>query len=149
MGEDSEFYDEEFTLKVPKGVRNLYIFNPTQNRIKLNIDATECVGLEWLVIGDVPMEGSFSHPDYGKFIIEDLDGLSDCVNLRYIFIEDAEIRDISGLASCDKLEIIKLKNNDITDISALADKIHLKELDLSGNSIANKEVLESCIRLQR
>jgi hypothetical protein len=148
--EDPEFYDEVFTLKVPKGVRNLYIFNTSQKRLRLNIDAKECVGLEWIVVGEVPMEGGSEHPDYGnRFSIENLDGLSDCVNLRYIFMEDAEISDISGLADCDQLEVLQLDMNMITDISALEGKEHLRELYMNFNNIENISVLESCIRLKR
>jgi Leucine-rich repeat (LRR) protein len=144
-----EFYDEIFTLKVPKGVRNLYIFNPSHDRIRLNIDATECIGLEWLVIGEVPIEGDSFHPHYGnKFIIDNLDGLSSCTNLREIYINEAEIFDISGLAGCDKLQTVQLNGNNISDISALADKIYLRELDLRNNDIENINTLESCISLQ-
>ena len=147
--DDPDFYDEVFTLKIPKGVRNLYIFNPFQERIRLNIDATECVGLEWLVIGEVPMEGGSEHPDYGnRFTVENLDGLSDCVNLRYIFMEDAEISDISGLADCDQLEILQLNANKIKDISALEGKEQLRELYLNYNNIEDISELENCIRLQ-
>ena len=146
----SDYKDKAFTLKVPKGVRNLFIFNTNQERINLNIDATECYGLEWIAVGELPMESASEFPGYGnKFIIDNLDGLSDCVNLRYIFMEDAEISDISGLADCDQLEVLQLDMNMITDISALEGKEHLRELYMNFNNIENISVLESCIRLKR
>ena len=145
----SDYKDKAFTLKVPKGVRNLFIFNTNQERINLNIDATECPGLEWISVGELPMESASEFPGYGnKFIIENLDGLSECKNLREIYINDAEIGDISGLAGCEKLQTVELRSNNIEDISALQDKIYLRRLDLSGNNIENIDVLTGCIRLQ-
>ncbi|MBU1682713.1 hypothetical protein KJ742_02085 [Patescibacteria group bacterium] len=115
--------DESIKLSIPPYVRNLYIFSQTDQPVKLELDAVDNKGLERLVIGYIDV--SSDDPDgfgYGNFIMDNLDGLSGCANLKEVYINSTEIGDASGLAGCEKLEVVELNGKSITDISALADQ---------------------------
>lgn len=140
---------ESIKLTIPKNIRNLYIFSYDDQSIKIELDGADNKGLERIVVGHIDV--SSDDPDgfgQGNFIIENLDGLSGCTNLKEVYINAAKVNDISGLADCDKLEIVEMKDNNISDISALADKRYLRELSLSGNNIESIEALNNCLRLQ-
>ena len=140
---------ENVKFTIPKNIRALYILSYDDQPIKIELDGADNKGLERIVVGHIDF--SPDDPDgfgQGNFIIENLDGLSDCTNLKEIYINAAKVNDISGLAGCDKLEIVELENNNISDISALADKKYLRELSLSGNNIKSVETLNNCLRLQ-
>ena len=140
---------ENIKLTIPKNVRALYIISYDDQPVKIELDGVDNKGLERIVVGHIDL-GS-DDPDgfgQGNFIVENLDGLSGCTNLKEVYINAAKVNDISGLAGCDKLEIVELENNNISDISALADKKYLRELSLSGNNIKSVEALSNCLRLQ-
>lgn len=141
--------DEVIKLKVPKHVRNLYIFSQSDETIRIELDGDNNQGLERIVIGSVYVakdyDGRFG---FGNFIIENLDGLAGCTNLKEVVINSAEVNDISGLANLDMLEMVEMKYNNITDISALANKPQLEALDLSGNQINHIDPIMDAIRLE-
>lgn len=113
---------ESIKLTIPKYVRNLYIFSYSDQPVKLEIDGANNKGLERIVVGHIDV--SRDDPDgfgQGNFIIENLDGLSGCTNLKEIYIDAARIDDISALSNLDKLEILELPGNNIMDISVIAD----------------------------
>lgn len=112
---------ESVKLTIPKYVRNLFIFSYAEEYIKLELDCDDHDGLERLVVGHIDV--SREVPDgfgYGKFIIENLDGLSTCTNLKEVYIDSEKIDDISGLAVCDKLEVLELPGNHIHNVGTLA-----------------------------
>lgn len=136
-------------LTIPENVRNLHISSGKDTPVKLELDCADHKGLERVVIGCINLsEGGRNPFGEGTFVLEDLDFLEGCTNLKEIYIDSAAVKDISGLAGCDKLEIVHLQGNNITDITALTGKTYLKELDLSGNNIESIDALENCIRLQ-
>ena len=144
-GNDSE----AVKLSIPDYVRNLYIHSDIEDEIKIELDCVDNVGLERVVVGNIYISEDDSDGfGSGNFILENLDGLSGCVNLREIYIRSAKISDISGLADSKKLEIIDLAKNNIIDITSLSNMVNLKELNLSNNSIERIEALENCSRLQ-
>ncbi|MEW5805053.1 MAG: leucine-rich repeat domain-containing protein, partial [bacterium] len=115
--------DESIKLSIPPYVRNLYIFSQTDQPVKLELECTNNTGLERLVVGYIDV--SSDDPDgfgYGNFIIDNLNGLSGCVNLKEVYINSTEIGDASGLAGCEKLEVVELNGKSIADISVLADQ---------------------------
>ena len=106
---------ESIKLTIPPYVRNLYIFSQNDQPAKIELDCVNNTGLERLVIGYIDV--SLDDPDgfgHGNFIIENLDGLSGCTNLKEIYINSTEIGDTSALAACDKLEIVELNGRDMT-----------------------------------
>jgi|GEM_PF-2386691 len=112
---------ESIKLTLPKYARNLYIFSYDDQPVKIELDGGDNKGLERLVIGHVDV--SSDDPDgfgNGNFIIKNLDGLSDCTNLKEVYINSSKIDDISALANLDKLDILELPGNQISDVSALA-----------------------------
>jgi len=136
-------------LTIPKNVRYLTISSFSNEPVELELDFADQESLERLIIGYIDLsEYGNNGFGQGEFIIDNLDGLSGCSNLKEIYINSAKINDISGLAGLDKLEIVELQNNNISDISVLANKIYLKELNVSSNRIENIDMLETCIRLQ-
>ncbi|NMC46384.1 MAG: leucine-rich repeat domain-containing protein [Chloroflexi bacterium] len=128
VGDQNQVIDGDFSvngesvkLTIPKYVRNLYIFSYSGEPVKLELDCDGHEGLERLVIGHIDV--SKDDPDgfgHGNFIIENLDGLSTCTNLKEIYINSSKIEDISALASLDKLEILELPGNHIHNVGALA-----------------------------
>jgi Leucine-rich repeat (LRR) protein len=106
---------ESIKLTIPKYVRNLYIFSESDQPIRLELDSVDNKGLQRLVIGFIDV--SHDDPDgfgHGNFIIENLDGLSGCTNLKEVYINSSEIGDTSALAGCEKLEIVELNGQDRT-----------------------------------
>lgn len=141
---------EAIKLTIPKNIRNLYIHSDSENEIKIELDCIDHEGLERIAIGNVTI--SKDDPDgfgSGEFVLENLDGLSGCTNLREIYINSAKINDISGVADSKKLEIVKLERNNIEDLSPLMDTEYLKELNLNYNDIKSLEGLENSTRLQK
>ena len=106
---------ESTKLSIPSYVRNLYIFSQNDQPVKLELDGVDNTGLERLVVGYIDV--SHDDPDgfgHGSFIIENLDGLSGCENLKEVHINSTEISDTSGLAGCEKLELVELNGQDRT-----------------------------------
>jgi len=128
VGDQNQVIDGDFSvngesvkLTIPKDARNLYIFSYSEEPVRLLLDCDDHKGLERLVVGHIDV--SRDDPDgfgHGNFIIENLDGLSTCSNLKEVYIDSAKIGDISGLAACDKLEVLEMPGNRITSVSALA-----------------------------
>lgn len=140
---------EPIKLKIPPSIRVLGIMSDSKKPIAIELDCKDNIGLETIFIGHIDCYwGDDDGAGGGNFVIDTLDGLAGCINLREVYINSAEIKDISGLAGCEKLEIVELKDNKITDISALADKQYLSEVKLSKNKIKNYDPLYSCFRLQ-
>lgn len=113
---DFSSFSEGIKLTIPKNVRNLYIFSHADQPVKIELDGVDNKGLERLAIGHIDV--SEDDPDgfgYGNFIIDNLNGLSGCTNLKEVYINSAEIDDISALANFDKLEIVELNGKNITN----------------------------------
>jgi len=139
---------EPVTLRIHANVRVLGIVSNSRKPIALALDCVDNIALETIYIGHIDCYGADNDgAGSGNFVIDNLDGLAGCVNLREVYINSAEITDISGLAGCEMLEVVELKNNRIKDISSLANKKHLSQLKLKKNQIENFEELYSCIRL--
>jgi len=107
--------DESIKLTIPQYVRNLYIFSQADQPVKIELDCANNTGLERLAVGHIDV--SDDYPDgfgFGNFIIDNLDGLSGCANLKEVYINSTEIGDTSGLAGCGKLEVVELDGRDVT-----------------------------------
>ena len=106
---------EGIKLTIPGYVRNLYIFSQADQPVKIELDCANNTGLEHLAVGHIDV--SSDYPDgfgYGNFIIDNLDGLSGCANLKEVYINSTEIGDASGLVGCGKLEVVELNGKDMT-----------------------------------
>ena len=144
-----EDIDEPVTITIPNAVRVLGITSNAKKPIAIALDCVDNIGLEKIFVGHLDYNWTENYNnDNGTIVIDNLDGLTGCTNLREVYINSAGITDISGLAGCEKLEVVELKENRIADISALADKRFLSYVKLRRNEIENFETLYSCIRLQ-
>lgn len=77
--------------------------------------------------------------------IATLNGIEQCINLRFLALSDHEVTDISLLRSLQNLEYLNLDVDTIRDFSPLLDLPNLIEVDLIGNppnSDNRKEVAE-------
>ena len=66
--------------------------------------------------------------------------------LRFLEVNDSEIRNLQGLEGAVNLETLVLKDNLIQDLRPLAELANLRKLDLAGNKISS---LRSLIPLSR
>ena len=108
---------EGIKLSIPQYARNLYIFTSFDQPVKFELDAVDNKGLVRLVIGYVDV--SRDDPDgfgHGSFIIENLDGLSGCTNLKEVYINSTDIGDTSALAGLEKLEVVELNGKDMAGL---------------------------------
>ena len=96
-------------ISIPRSVRNLFIFSNADYPAKIELDCAGNKGLERISIGS-----TFVGEDYtgrmgqGSFIIENLNGLSECMNLKEFYVDSTQINDASGLDACENLEVIEL-----------------------------------------
>lgn len=77
--------------------------------------------------------------------ITSLDGIENCINLRFLSLSDHQITDISPLRSLQSLELLYLEADTIKNFSPLLDLPNLVEIYLIGNppsSDNRKEVAE-------
>ncbi len=81
-------------------------------------------------------------PEQGHNGYENLDFMSDMINLEIFEAKGAGIKDISALGNLPKLWSVFLSDNLITDVSPLAKLTNLKELVLSNNPITDFSPLE-------
>ena len=66
--------------------------------------------------------------------------------LRFLEVNDAQIRNLQGLEGAVNLETLVLKDNLIQDLSPLSELANLRKLDLAGNRISS---LQDLIPLSR
>lgn len=106
---------ESIKLTIPPYVRNLYIFSYSDQPVRLELDGLDNKGLERLVIGHV--EVSSDDKDgfgQGSFILENLDGLTGCTNLKEVYIDSTELDDYSALDGFEKLDTFVLNGRDLS-----------------------------------
>ncbi len=96
-------------ISIPKYVRSLYISSDVAHPVKLALNCDQNVGLERIAIGNTYVSDDYPEGfGRGSFIIENLDGLAGCTNLKEIYTHSTQINDTSGLEGCAKLEVIEL-----------------------------------------
>jgi len=80
--------------------------------------------------------------------INNLTGLENCINLKYLNLRNTWVTDISPLASLTKLITLHLENNLITDIMVLGSLTNLQEINVSHNKISDISSLGSLADLR-
>jgi hypothetical protein len=119
--------DELIKITIPKNIRYLFLFSESDIPLKIELDGQDNPALESILVGNYEIDEARGNPQWdgdgsNLFILENLDGLEGCTNLKEVRIQSAGISDISGLADSEKLEVVELPGNEINEISVLADK---------------------------
>ena len=113
---------ESIKLTIPNYARSLFIFSDSEEPVKLELDCGENHGLERLVVGHIDVEENSEGFGQGNFILDTLDGLAGCANLKELYLNNIEINDLSALAGFDKLELLELNGEFISDTAALVSR---------------------------
>lgn len=83
-----------------------------------------------------------------KKVIQSINNLHYCPNLKVLYLYDNEIEEITNLDKVPLLTHLYLQHNRIHTIKEMNKLIHLEKLYLEGNHITRLEGLSNCTRLQ-
>jgi len=100
--------DQTLRINIPQYIRSLYISSDVDYPVKLALNCVDNAGLERIAIGNTYV--SEDYPEgfgQGSFILENLDGMSGCTNLKEFYTDSTQIYDASGLEKCEKLEVVE------------------------------------------
>ena len=81
-------------------------------------------------------------------LITDITPLTRLTNLVELYVRNNQISDITPLADMTKLKVLSIHNNQITDITPLTNLTQLQELSLAQNQIVNTSPLIGLINLK-
>ncbi len=113
---------ESIKLTIPNYARSLFLFSDSEEPVKLELDCGENRGLERLVVGHIDVEENSEGFGWGNFILDTLDGLAGCADLKELYLNNIEINDLSALAGFDKLGVLELNGEFISDIDVLVSR---------------------------
>ena len=145
LEENAASVSENALLTMEEAGVSDHVIDWKDENLESGIRSALSLGEDEIMLSDLWETTALNLSDYG---IQNIDNLSELLNLQYLALDGNEITDLTPLQSLAHLQNLSVSRNRIGEISPIAVLAQLHSLNLSSNLISDASTLRSLTGLR-